>query len=398
MKQKYIWLLTPLLTFALLTPAHADNIDSLKNDIDEKKEDITTLEKEKKVVEKEIDSLETQIKKITKTIETIEQTITQTEEDIAALTSEIEALKKEIKKTEIELQQKKDILAENVRILYSKGDVSFMEYLFRSDDVSDFLFRFDTIKNIAKANRTLYDEVQAYAEKLAAQKQKLDDKKKALEEKKRSLDALKKENEENKKKQQALLKKAEKEHQTIQSEINTQEAAIQHINAKIQKIIAEREAERKRREAANKPSVAPGEQLGTGQFGLPMARGTYSVSSPFGYRTHPITGSQSLHGGIDMAAPVGTPIYASDSGTVLYSGPASGFGNWIVIDHNNGYLTVYGHMYANQLYVGVGAQVKRGQKIAGVGSAGGSTGAHLHFEIHKGGLYNRLNPANFISF
>lgn len=92
-----------------------------------------------------------------------------------------------------------------------------------------------------------------------------------------------------------------------------------------------------------------------------------------------------MHNGIDVANPVGTPILAVMDGTVINSGPAQGFGNWIRIQHDDGTISVYGHMPADQLKVNVGERVTAGQEIAGIGNEGHSTGPHLHFEIHPGG-------------
>ena len=90
-----------------------------------------------------------------------------------------------------------------------------------------------------------------------------------------------------------------------------------------------------------------------------------------------------MHNGIDIANSVGTPIYAVMSGTVIDSGPASGYGNWIRIRHNDGSVSVYGHM--ETLSVSVGQTVGAGEYIAGMGNRGHSTGSHLHFEIHPDG-------------
>ncbi|MDO5511723.1 M23 family metallopeptidase [Corynebacterium sp.] len=90
-----------------------------------------------------------------------------------------------------------------------------------------------------------------------------------------------------------------------------------------------------------------------------------------------------MHNGIDIANAIGTPIYAAMAGTVIDSGPASGYGNWIRIRHDDGSMTVYGHM--STLNVGVGQRVSAGQHIAGMGNLGFSTGSHLHFEIHPAG-------------
>lgn len=103
------------------------------------------------------------------------------------------------------------------------------------------------------------------------------------------------------------------------------------------------------------------------------------ITSPFGMRIHPITHKAQFHEGIDIGAPVGTPVYAMSAGQVLYAGPASGFGNEIVLSHAGGVSTVYGHV--SQLFVTSGP-VKTGQVIALVGNEGESTGPHLHAEVH----------------
>lgn len=105
------------------------------------------------------------------------------------------------------------------------------------------------------------------------------------------------------------------------------------------------------------------------------AEGTFT--SPFGARWG------TMHNGIDIANAVGTPIVAVMDGTVIDAGPASGFGNWVRILHEDGTITVYGHM--ETIDVAVGQVVTAGQRIAGMGSRGFSTGSHLHFEVHPGG-------------
>ena len=89
------------------------------------------------------------------------------------------------------------------------------------------------------------------------------------------------------------------------------------------------------------------------------------------------------HDGVDLAAPLGTPIFAAGPGTVTESGPASGYGQWIRIKHSDGAVTEYGHM--NERFVNVGDTVTGGQRIASVGNEGQSTGPHLHFEVHRDG-------------
>jgi murein DD-endopeptidase MepM/ murein hydrolase activator NlpD len=112
-----------------------------------------------------------------------------------------------------------------------------------------------------------------------------------------------------------------------------------------------------------------------GSWGIPVVG---RVSSPFGYRMHPIKHVVLFHDGIDVAAPYGAPVYAMSDGAVLYAGPASGFGQEIVLTHRDGVTTVYGHV--SRILVASGP-VKVGQAIALVGNEGESTGPHLHAEV-----------------
>ena len=98
-----------------------------------------------------------------------------------------------------------------------------------------------------------------------------------------------------------------------------------------------------------------------------------------------------MHQGVDIAAPIGTPIHVPQDGVVLQAGPASGFGQAVYVQHGDGQITLYGHV--NQFFVSAGQVVRAGDHIADVGNKGQSTGPHLHFEVHRGGLYaSRVNP------
>ena len=128
-----------------------------------------------------------------------------------------------------------------------------------------------------------------------------------------------------------------------------------------------------------------------GELSLPIAEGEYVVSSTYKSADRP------GHRGIDLAAPDGTSMYAMAGGVVVEAGPASGFGNWIVIDHTidgQAYSTVYGHMWDDGVAVSTGDTVTAGQYIGKVGSAGQSTGPHLHFELWEGGRLTGGTEAN----
>ena len=105
------------------------------------------------------------------------------------------------------------------------------------------------------------------------------------------------------------------------------------------------------------------------------------MTSPFGWRVHPLTHTSELHSGVDWAAPFGTPIFAAGNGTIDEIGLKGGYGKYVRVRHANGYQTAYGHMTAFARGLDVGSRVRQGQIIGFVGSTGLSTGAHVHYEI-----------------
>jgi murein DD-endopeptidase MepM/ murein hydrolase activator NlpD len=140
------------------------------------------------------------------------------------------------------------------------------------------------------------------------------------------------------------------------------------------------------------------------ELSQPMAPGSYTISSGYGMR------GNEMHKGVDYAATKGTPIYAAYDGTVVAAGAASGFGQWIILDHQlpsesaidklNKVSTVYGHMYPDGVLVHTGAIVTRGQHIANVGANGAATGPHLHFEVWPGGRLtggHAVNPTLYLA-
>jgi murein DD-endopeptidase MepM/ murein hydrolase activator NlpD len=130
-----------------------------------------------------------------------------------------------------------------------------------------------------------------------------------------------------------------------------------------------------------RPAAAPG-IVGQSGWAKPAYGG---ITSGYGYRTHPISGARRLHAGTDIGAGCGQPIYAAHSGNVGYSGVNGSYGNFILINNGDNISTAYGHIINGGLLVGRGANVSSGQLIAYVGSTGGSTGCHLHYEVRVNG-------------
>ena len=126
-------------------------------------------------------------------------------------------------------------------------------------------------------------------------------------------------------------------------------------------------------------------------FKIPITA-AYRISSKFGWRPDPFTGVRSYHTGIDLACPEGTPIRAAMNGTVAFVGWSNVFGNYIIVNHPNGYQTLYGHLSASR--VKKGQSVTQATVIGLVGSTGYSTGAHLHFTVYKNGRL--VNPSSVL--
>lgn len=136
-----------------------------------------------------------------------------------------------------------------------------------------------------------------------------------------------------------------------------------------------------------------GSYAGNGMLTVRPITSSARMSSGFGYRIHPVTGKTQFHKGMDFAAPIGTPIYATGNGVVTFSGWGTGYGRYVEVDHGNGTVTRYTHTSAN--YVNVGDTVYANQQIAAVGNTGRSTGAHLHYEVRQNG--QAVNPQTYLA-
>lgn len=163
------------------------------------------------------------------------------------------------------------------------------------------------------------------------------------------------------------------------------EAEYEAVQARIQAEIAAAAASRGN---PTPPPPGPSSQR-TGRLAWPV---NGPVTSGFGPRTHPISGGTRVHTGVDIGASSGTPIRASESGTVVMAGWNGGYGNWTLIDHGGGLATGYGHQ--SSIGVSRGQRVSRGDVIGRVGSTGASTGPHLHWEVRVNG--NPVNPMAWI--
>lgn len=173
----------------------------------------------------------------------------------------------------------------------------------------------------------------------------------------------------------AALDEQQKHDATLRAQLATLITNQKHTEAEYQKGVAE-----------NGGSLGNDAPAGwVSADGWAKVSGGY-ISSPFGYRTHPIYHTVRLHAGVDLAPGCGAAIYAAHEGRVIYAGPNGTFGNYVKIDHGGGWTTGYAHIVSGGIRVRVGDNVSAGTRIASVGSTGASTGCHLHYEVRRNGI------------
>ncbi len=303
----------------------------------------------------------------------------------AALEEKAKALDEFIVAQEnLEAQQK--VFTDRVTVMFEYQNKSTLEVLLESDSIAGFFTNMELITLIADADaqaiemlQTALDDAQLQADiklQYAEEMQAIAD------EKKRQLDEL-----------ESLIGTTEVALDNLNTDIDSWEQQEDELEAYAESL--DDEVKRLQEEYDQQQRV---KYSGGNAFRWP----TYNryITSYFGYRTHPVYGTTKFHSGIDIGAGYGDTIMAACSGTVIYvtepyegcNKGGTGYGNYCIIDHGNGYSTLYGH--ARDIYVYEGQWVEAGQSIGEVGSTGTSTGAHLHFEVRIWG--ETQNPLDYL--
>ncbi|MBR6012716.1 MAG: peptidoglycan DD-metalloendopeptidase family protein [Selenomonadaceae bacterium] len=284
--------------------------------------------------------------------------------------------------TQRDLEKKHKVLEKRVRDIYINGQISYIDVLFGAKDFSDFLTRMDLLKRVIMQDSSLVSEVLDYQKEIIEIAKKLEADKKIQEELTAKAELAKNIKLEKVAKQQALIDRMNNDKEVY----DRQYAEMMAASAEVAKLI---EQKRYREQVAAIQSQYTGNISGSGTMIWPVSG---EITSPFGWRTHPIFGSQIFHSGMDIGADYGVPIVAAQSGVVIESGWIGGYGNTIMIDHGGGVVTLYGHNQS--LAVDVGQTVSQGQVIAYCGSTGNSTGPHCHFEVRLNG--EPVSPYNYL--
>ena len=337
----------------------------------------------------------------------------------------IDAVKTSIAQTEINLSDAQTTEANQyssmklrIQYMYENGDESFLDILFSSDSMIDFLNNAEYISEISKYDReklieygetkdritNLLANLETQKSELETQEAKYETELGELEEQKSVLDSKKSEQEVLQASYTDLYNAKNNELSNLESqqsdteykkqlalkEVEEQEQLVEQARKEYAAWLAELARLNKDADAAVAAKLA---EINVTGFTWPVP-GFNRITSQFGMRMHPILGYEKLHDGTDIsgAGINGTPILAAYSGTVVLAQSYWGYGNCVKIDHGGGVVTLYAH--ASAILVSVGQQVNAGDTIALVGSTGNSTGPHLHFSLIIKGEF--VNPLDYV--
>ncbi len=386
--------------------------------------EIDAMKAERAEIQKEIDALQSQMSGKMDTMEEvvaqkdlIDQEIFLLHEQIANTNAQIMAYSVMIADKQAQLDSAQSRLSTlqqknkaRIRAMEKNSKTSYWSVVFKATSFMDMLDRLNTMYKINKADRELIQELSAAADEVSRVKGELQDQKLGLEQTKKELEASQVTLEEKRIKADELLSELVAEYQEYEELVHEAESNRADINSEIKdlekdyKDAKDREYQKwyqeyLQQQQQNKPSTGTGSGTGGSSnttngitWIIPC---TYRrVSSPYGWRIHPVYGDRRFHSGIDLSASSGTPIYATRSGKVTIAKYSSTAGYYVNIDHGDGFMSRYLHM--THYVVSAGQQVSAGQLIGYVGSTGTSTGPHLHFSLYKNG--STVNPADYIKF
>ena len=359
-----------------------DRIKKLQDSITQNREELKGLLAEKQNLDQQIALISAQLSNLETQIRSVKLLIADREDEYAQALLEYEQLNIRYK--------------ERIRAMEERPSPSYWSVLFRSSSFSDFLDRMELIREITQADKRRIaqlteaaDAVERSKNELTAQKQELDDVllqqqivMEALNGKKEEIQLLVREMAAKGKEYEEMLEQSEDEQHDLMDRIAQMEDEFD--KAAYEEWLAAHPPE------PPKPEINENVVNGiTWITPVPW----YILTSPFGMRIHPITGEYKMHNGIDMGCNEGTEIYATRSGLVEIAQWSNSAGNYVQLNHGDGYRSVYMHM--THYIVSAGQYVQAGQVIGYVGNTGASRGNHLHFGVSYNGTY--INPYPLIS-
>lgn len=374
-----------------------NQIADVKKQYKENENEIADLIAQKNVVDQEIQLLNTQIININEQISAYNLLIADKQDELDTAEDRLEALNQENK--------------ERIRTMEEEGEVSYWEVLFKANSFSDLLDRLNMVEEIAASDKRRLQELSDAANKVEEAQAELETEKGELETTKKDLDDTQAEMNEKSKESEALLQellqKAD-DLEALEEECKEQENAfLKQIAAMEVQFNAAKQREWEAWKATSVPATTAGggsngsggnsggnsggSSGGSGGWRVPCSY--TSITSPFGNRVSPTSGASTYHQGVDLDTGTGDPVYASRAGVVTVAGWGNAAGNYVQINHQDGFSSIYMHLSSS--CVSAGQIVSAGELIGATGATGITTGDHLHFGISYNGVY--VNPCNYVA-
>lgn len=349
--------------FSYAEKANQEDLSNVNNQISDAQKKLNEGKSIEVKLNKDISSLENQINQTQNDINNLKGNISATQNKITEALAQLVQVEKEMA---VQSQQ----LSSRLRIMYKNGGVGVLDVILGSDSISDFMTNMDMVQRIYESDKEVLKSMESQYAVIAAQREYLINLQTKLETD--SQEEAVKQNALQVDKNQVAVKKSEvsQNNKALQEQINALYAEANRLTKEIQGLQSD-------------------EDYSGGIMSWPVQG---KITSPFGYRIHPILKTKELHTGMDIAAKSGTTVVAANGGTVIKSGWNNSYGNLLMIDHGGSIVTLYAHN--SSLLVRVGDVVSKGQAVSKVGSTGMSTGPHLHFEVRVNGKYK--NPMDWL--
>ena len=392
------------MTSGLLAPVRAAQSQKILTELQKLREEQSGIQKKRTALSAEIAENKKQTQSVVEQKSDIDRQIELSNETIDNYNAQIQQYslliaekQKELDEAELHETQLQEQYKARLRSMEETGTVSYWSILFKASSFSDLLDRVDMIHEIAKSDQLMMKKLSEATEAVQQSREELEQEQQQMQTARDELAAQEAQLEMQRAEADALLLQIAEECEKMTAEYQgylAQEDALSKQVAKAEKdyyqALAKEEAARLA-ELNKQNNYVPANKDSCGfLYPLPYR---VAITDSYGYRTHPVTGKKTTwHNGVDLAAGAGTAIYATKSGTVTTALRSDIWGNYVVINHGDGFSSLYAHMQG--LIVKEGDYVKQGQTIGYVGSTGLSTGPHLHFTIYYNGA--DVNPMSYI--
>ena len=356
-------------------------IDDLEGKLDENMSQMEALVAQKNVLEQQLFLLRQQQENIRQQINVCNLLIAQKQKELDEAQARLDALKEDNK--------------ERIRSMEMYGSLSYWSVLAQANSIGDLLDRVSMIHEIQQADERHLQELAEAANAVEQAQQELRKEKDALEKTQQTLAENQRQMEEKAAQIEEILIQliaTGEEYEQWLEKMEDEQTELLHQIAQTEKELNQA-LDKEQQSSRPDPNGKPPSSVTDGVTWLIPINYWY-LSSPYGMRDHPIEGIRKFHHGVDLAAPEGTPIYASRSGRVTAATYGSANGYYVTINHGDGFTTMYLHM--THYTVSAGQWVEAGQKIGECGNTGASKGNHLHFGVYYNG--SSVNPAEYIDF